>query len=578
MGIPKFFRYINERYPCLTEKLKDYQIPEFDNLYLDLNGIIHECSHPDDTDITFRISEEIIFKNIFRYIQVLFCMIQPQKLFFIAIDGVAPRAKINQQRSRRFKAAKDAQIQEAKARAKGINLPKEKRFDSNCITPGTLFMSKLDEQLKYFITYKISTDKLWQKCKVILSGSQVPGEGEHKIMDYIRHMKAQPNYDVNTKHCLYGLDADLIMLGLCTHEIHFTLLREELTFGKKQRKVCLTPEETKFCLFHLSLLREYINHEFSSLKEKLPFSYDLEKIIDDWILMGFLIGNDFIPHLPNLHIIHGALSVLYQVYIDVMPTLDGYINEAGTLRLDRFEKFMERLSRFDILQFSEYYADLKYLESKTGRSLIETEKLNEKKSSNEEIRSPKKVQDKEFDMLLRTAAEMSLGRYDDEDGGDDKSDSEMYTMEFVQCKKDYYINKLKYENIDEDFLRSQAEGYVRAIQWNLNYYYNGCCSWSWYYPHHYAPYISDIKDFKDLKLEFELGEPFLPFEQLLAVLPSYSKELLPSAFQTLLTEEQSPIINYYPSEFETDLNGKEQEWEAVVLIPFINEKDLLDGN
>lgn len=81
------------------------------------------------------------------------------------------------------------------------------------------------------------------------------------------------------------------------------------------------------------------------------------------------------------------------------------------LRLDRFEKFMERLSRFDILQFSEYYADLKYLESKTGRSLIETEKLNEKKSSNEEIRSPKKVQDKEFDMLLRTAAEMVFKSY-----------------------------------------------------------------------------------------------------------------------------------------------------------------------
>lgn len=72
---------------------------------------------------------------------------------------------------------------------------------------------------------------------------------------------------------------------------------------------------------------------------------------------------------------------------------------------------MERLSRFDILQFSEYYVDLKYLESKTGRSLIETEKLNEKKSSNEEIRSPKKVQDKEFDMLLRTAAEMVFKSY-----------------------------------------------------------------------------------------------------------------------------------------------------------------------
>lgn len=80
-----------------------------------------------------------------------------------------------------------------------------------------------------------------------------------------------------------------------------------------------------------------------------------------------------------------------------------------------------------------------------------------------------------------------------------------------------------------------------------------------------------------MKLEFDLGEPFLPFEQLLAVLPSYSKDLLPPAFQTLLTEDQSPIIKYYPTNFETDLNGKEQEWEAVVLIPFINEKDIVDG-
>ncbi|XP_076236219.1 5'-3' exoribonuclease pacman [Calliopsis andreniformis] len=577
MGIPKFFRYISERYPCLSEMLKDYQIPEFDNLYLDMNGIIHGCSHPNDNDVQFRITEEEIFKKIFYYIEILFRMIQPQKLFFLAIDGVAPRAKINQQRSRRFRAAKDAEIQEANARAKGIELPKENRFDSNCITPGTLFMAKLDKQLKYFITYKISTDKLWQKCKVIFSGSQVPGEGEHKIMDYIRYMKSQPDYDPNTRHCLYGLDADLIMLGLCTHEVYFTLLREEVKFGKKQTKI-LTPEETKFCLFHLSLLRDYLSHEFSSLKEKLPFPYDIEKIIDDWVLMGFLVGNDFIPHLPNLHISHGALSILYQVYMDVLPTLGGYINESGTLKLDRFEKFMERLSRFDTIQFSEHYADLKYFESKTGRCLTEFDKSNNKKlEENEEIPSPRKIQDKEFDALLRSAAEMSGGRFDEDDEDDNESDSEIYNLEFVQHKRDYYMNKLNYENIDEDFLRSQAEGYVRAIQWNLNYYYNGCCSWSWYYPHHYAPYISDIKNFKDLKLEFELGEPFLPFQQLLAALPPYSKKLLPTVFQTLLTEEKSPIINYYPAEFKTDLNGKQQEWEAVILIPFIDEKSLLDA-
>lgn len=138
-----------------------------------MNGIIHNCSHPNDADASFRISEEEIFKNIFHYIEILFRIIQPQQLFYMAVDGVAPRAKINQQRGRRFRAAKEAEVLEAKARAKGQVIPEEARFDSNCITPGTLFMAKLNEQLKYFVTYKISTDKLWRSCKIILSGSKV---------------------------------------------------------------------------------------------------------------------------------------------------------------------------------------------------------------------------------------------------------------------------------------------------------------------------------------------------------------------------------------------------------------------
>lgn len=201
-----------------------------------------------------------------------------------------------------------------------------------------------------------------------------------------------------------------------------------------------------------------------------------------------------------------------------------------------------------------------------------------------------------------------LGHSDEEETLelDEDSDSDVYNMEFVQHKRDYYMNKLEYENVDayvwekmsfpfflflnlnlnfififfffRDVLRSQAECYVRAIQWNLNYYYNGCCSWSWYYPHHYAPYISDIKGFKDFKLEFDMGRPFLPFQQLLAVLPAASRSLLPRPFESLMIGEQSPIIDYYPVDFKTDLNGKRQEWEAVVLIPFIEETNLLEGN
>ena len=137
MGVPKFYRWLSERYPCLSEVVKEHQIPEFDNLYLDMNGIIHNCSHPNDDDPHFRITEEKIFSDIFHYIEVLFRMIQPKKVFFMAIDGVAPRAKMNQQRGRRFRSAKEAELNEKRARDRGEELPKEARFDSNCITPGT---------------------------------------------------------------------------------------------------------------------------------------------------------------------------------------------------------------------------------------------------------------------------------------------------------------------------------------------------------------------------------------------------------------------------------------------------------
>ncbi|CAH2107035.1 unnamed protein product [Euphydryas editha] len=583
MGVPKFFRYTSERYPCLNELVKQYQIPDFDNMYLDMNGIIHNCSHPDDSNPHFRITEEKIFKDIFHYISILFQIIKPKKLFFMAIDGVAPRAKMNQQRGRRFRSAREAESLEESAKAKGEVLPTEKRFDSNCITPGTVFMARLHEQLKYFVKEKISTDPLWSNVKVILSGHETPGEGEHKIMDYIRWARSQPDYNPNTRHCLYGLDADLIMLGMCTHEPHFALLREEVKFGKTTQRAT-SPEDTNFYLLHLSLLREYLEQEFISIKDKLPFEYDIEKIVDDWVLMGFLVGNDFIPHLPNMHISNDALPLLYMTYMTVLPTLSGYINEAGNLNLERFEIFMQELAKIDKEKFQDTYADLKYFEAKTGRRPNEKERKEYKPNNDDtfnvnidDIKSNKP--DDELQALINATQEMFMEDMDenDEDYEETSDEEANIEMEFILHKKDYYMNKLDYSKVTDEVLADQAEGYVRAIQWNLFYYYKGCPSWCWYYPHHYAPYISDIKGFKDLKIEFELGEPFKPFEQLLAVLPAASKHLLPSPFHDLMTDEDSPIVHYYPVHFETDLNGKKNSWEAVVLIPFIDETNLLSA-
>ena len=192
-------------------------------------------SHPNDEDAHFRLTEEQMFTSIFAYVDHLFGKIKPKKLFFMAVDGVAPRAKMNQQRSRRFRTAKEAKDVREKALRKGEKLPEEKAFDSNCITPGTTFMARLSQQLRYFVNKKISEDANWRNITVVLSGHDVPGEGEHKIMEYIRLSRAQPDYDPNVRHCMYGLDADLIMLGLLSHDPHFCLLREEVKFGPASR-------------------------------------------------------------------------------------------------------------------------------------------------------------------------------------------------------------------------------------------------------------------------------------------------------------------------------------------------------
>ncbi|KAJ9125140.1 hypothetical protein QFC22_000094 [Naganishia vaughanmartiniae] len=640
MGIPKFFRWVSES--------------------LDMNGIIHNCSHPPSSegDPHYRITEEQMILAIFAYIDHLFTKIKPKKVFFMAIDGVAPRAKMNQQRSRRFRTAREAKQQQDEAERKGLVLPEEKAFDSNCITPGTPFMARLSKHLKYFINKKISEDAEWQGIQVILSGHEVPGEGEHKIQEFISNP--------NTRHCLYGLDADLIMLGLLSHDPHFCLLREEVTFGR-QRKKSAGLQHQNFFLLHLSLLREYLDLEFSSMAEDLTFDYDLERIIDDFILLSVFVGNDFLPHLPNLHINEGAMEEIWGIYKRILPEAGGYLNEAGTINLPRLQLVMNELGKTEFEAFQRDYSDMGWLKGKQEKEIAAMDAARQKgklvmtsdqkkifndvkafvtdktkisaPGANLSLVNRYNARDRRFIQELADALNLDLAWDEVDDAGQNlivirpgkptpskppsdegdvmsdedlsdeaaasDSDDDVESQEAIQrvinkyekakvveiqgdpdehrdvtlrnkmeeWKQGYYQEKLECKT--EADRKMVVYKYVEGIQWVMNYYYKGVASWGWFYPYHYAPRISDFQGLGEMEFHFEIGAPFKPYQQLMGVLPAASGEHIPSAYRDLMSDPTSPIIDFYPEDFTQDMNGKKQEWEAVVKIPFIDEQRLL---
>jgi 5'-3' exoribonuclease 1 len=236
----RFYRWLSERYPLINQAVDDTTLlPEFDALYLDMNGLIHNSTHGNE-GVSKKLDEKDLMLTMFASIDFMVKTIKPRRLLYMAIDGCAPRAKMNQQRSRRFRAARDLAEARREAAGRGEVHSDEDVFDSNCITPGTEFMEAVSQYMQYFVRKKLKEDPLWQRMEVVYSGHDVPGEGEHKIVQYIRAAKLDPAYDPNTRHCMAGLDADLIMLGLATHEPHFSLLREQVDFNSFRKEAFAT--------------------------------------------------------------------------------------------------------------------------------------------------------------------------------------------------------------------------------------------------------------------------------------------------------------------------------------------------
>ncbi|WVY88993.1 hypothetical protein V8G54_037962 (chloroplast) [Vigna mungo] len=684
MGVPAFYRWLAEKYPMvIVDAIEEepvvidgIQIPvdtskenpnniEYDNLYLDMNGIIHPCFHPEDRPSPTSFGE--VFECMFDYIDRLFVMVRPRKLLYMAIDGVAPRAKMNQQRSRRFRAAKDAAdaaAEEARLREEfekeGRKLPpkaESQTFDSNVITPGTEFMAVLSIALQYYVHLRLNNDPGWQNIKVILSDANVPGEGEHKIMSYIRLQRNLNGFDPNTRHCLYGLDADLIMLALATHEVHFSILREVVFTpgqdkcflcgqmghlaanceGKEKRKAGefdekgeATVAKKPYQFLNIWTLREYLEYEMRIPNP--PFEFDFECIVDDFIFMCFFVGNDFLPHMPTLEIREGAINLLIAVYKKEFRELGGYLTNGSTINLSRVEHFIQAVGSYEdkifqkrarLHQRQTERIKREKAQAKRGddtepqfqpESLVAVSRFHGsrlasaptpspfqqsghynsqvsssiKKHNKETTERPHKVARLSSGASLATAiveAESSV----EIEAQDNKDELKTKLKEILREKADVFNSK----NAEEDkvtacyfekhemhqsvklAIMTLVLKYTEGLCWVMHYYYEGVCSWNWFYPYHYAPFASDLKDLGELDISFKLGTPFKPFDQLLGVFPAASSHALPEPYRRLMTEPNSPIIDFYPVDFEVDMNGKRFAWQGIAKLPFIDEGRLL---
>eukprot|EP01119_Soliformovum_irregulare_P011543 TRINITY_DN290_c0_g4_i2.p1 TRINITY_DN290_c0_g4~~TRINITY_DN290_c0_g4_i2.p1 ORF type:complete len:1192 (-),score=411.78 TRINITY_DN290_c0_g4_i2:75-3650(-) len=577
MGVPLFVRWLRQRYPRFVVPVVEHQYEEgelrdgtqpnpngveYDNLYLDMNGILHQAAG-ELTKIEGWTMEQI-FDLIFCYIERLFLMIRPRKLLYLAIDGVAPRAKMNQQRGRRF--MKHVEQREKSETARD--------WDSNCITPGTVFMKEAATALAYFCSMKTSTDPAWRNIKVILSDAGVPGEGEHKIMDFIRCQRTDPNYDPNMTHVVYSADADLVMLLLAVHEPKGFVLRELPPYSiadvDKEKGMMGIPFE----FLDISVLRFYLNYEF--LREDPPI--DLERGIDDFVFLCCLVGNDFLPNLPTLRIREGALDTLMTLYKKHHQLEPGsYLTHNGTIIYRNFVWILSKLSKKEeaILQRRKKFlireakdeAFRKFLEKKNA--IMQAIKIVDEQPTSSE----KDWQEK---MEQLSNAQSVLNDVDKHEEDDDLQSGTLFG-DFVKLGTDgwrdrYYELKFKCQ-MTQEMVDTCVSHYLMGLAWVLQYYYNGNPSWEWFFPYHYAPFAYDISRLPKLASfspKFHIASPFLPFAQLMAVLPPQSASLVPAKFQEKMISPDSEISDFYPIDFELDRDGKAEIWQAIPLLPWID--------
>jgi len=551
MGIHKFFYYFKNKYAENIHVIShDQTIPEFfkedndtesklvDNLLIDFNSQIHQATQKvfeygagkapllpvRRPRLSFAEKQEKVFEEIASSLEKLIKMVSPNKRVLIFIDGVAPQCKQNQQKKRRFVSAKERMENKEAGNGEG--------FDPSSISPGTKFLDFVSRFLDFYIKKQMSTDPNWKNLEVIFSNEKVVGEGEWKLMNWLRKNKKD-----NETYCVCGMDADLIMLTLASDVKDIFLLREEpqdkfygyyfIFIDEIRKQLSSEMDWTK--------LSEGEEKEERKEKGKKEKKFLKKNAMLDFLFICYTIGNDFLPKMETVDVILGSIELMLELYTK-NGLKKGHLIKKGKMDVKSVSSFFDLVSKYE-----------------------------------KDVLVDKIKQRHKFfpDPLL-----ISHGIYDKNKNTIDFS-IKTYRKKYLEVKLGI---KGEEKEVEEKTKKLVFE-YLTGMQFVLDYYTGrkgeNVPSWSWKYPYHYAPFPFHVAKYAKeyVEVEHEQGEPHSPFLQLLSILPEASSHLLPKPLNTLMKSD-SELGEYFPEYFHIDLAGKSKEYEGVVLLPILSHDKL----
>jgi 5'-3' exonuclease len=523
MGIPSYFSHIIRNYSNIIRACKDFTSRSFGMLFMDCNSIIYDAVHslPYDSTQKDAYETQIINKVIFS-IETYINIIKPTATVFIAFDGVAPFAKMEQQRTRRYRTAY----------VKSLMSPSStSEWDTSAITPGTHFMMNLSRRVQYAFE---NMENKYKVSNIIVSGANEPGEGEHKLFEYLRK---QPNPATNI--ALYGLDSDLIMLSLFHLQYcnNIYIFREAPEFLKHYFPVdSAAPADMPYFL-DMKVLASSI------LTEMNCANYDTQRIYD-YIFLCFFLGNDFLPHFPAMNIRTHGIQVILDIYRNYIGNRQNtfIVGKDNTIQWKQVNKIVYEISRREHeLLTLEFDARAKH---------------DSRKSSLPSKQTP--------DEYLQNIPVAFRG-------------DELYICPSDTHWEDRYYKVLFGSRPDETTTRAICTNYLEGLEWVFKYYSAGCPHWKWKYNHHYPPLFKDLckyvphfnTQFVHAKMNSSKNShvPFSPTVQLSYVLPPQAFNNLPVNIQTFLTKNYKSL---YVDKYEFCWAFCRYFWEAHPLLPEIS--------